>query len=142
MLNRFLSMSLVITGAGIAAADDLVGANVLLCAPGYVMHCSSGGECELGPPENFDIPSFVRVDLERELLLTTESHEENRSSPIQFLTRANGEIYLQGDRGRTCLFAAHRRSDGRCVARDRERRRDRVGVRDLHGGLSVGRHSV
>ena len=82
--------------SGSAIADSLIGESMLLCAPGYVTHCSSGGECETGPPDNYNIPNFVRIDLERQLLLTTEASEEQNVTPIQSVEREEGLIYLQG----------------------------------------------
>jgi hypothetical protein len=105
-MNRKLWVILagISTSCG-AWADSLLGVQHLLCAPGYVTHCSSGGECELRPPENYNLPDFVRIDLEGQLILSTVASGDSQSTPIQHVTRANGEIYLQGvEDGRAYSF--------------------------------------
>lgn len=96
MLQRMLLLLIGLAAAGISSGDSLVGEDEILCAPGYVTHCSSGGVCETRPADNYAIPSFLRFDLDRGLLLTSESSEEGASSSIQSVSRADGEIYLQG----------------------------------------------
>ena len=54
------------------------------------------GECESGPPSQFNIPDFIVVDLEARLLKTTDASQENRQTPILHLTREDGLIVLQG----------------------------------------------
>jgi hypothetical protein len=85
-----------LAAASLASGDSLVGKDAILCAPGYFTHCSSGGVCETRPADNYGIPNFLRFDLERGLLLTSEASDEDASSPIQSISRTNGEIYLQG----------------------------------------------
>ncbi|MGW8369772.1 MAG: hypothetical protein ACWGPN_13985 [Gammaproteobacteria bacterium] len=103
--RRFSIMLIGTVAAGTAAADDVTGQSQLLCAPGYVTHCSSGGECETGPPENYNFLDFFRIDLDRELILPTEASQDNSQTPIQSLTRAEGTIFLQGvENGRAYSF--------------------------------------
>ena len=99
MNKKVLGGVLGILGATTAGADNLFGASQLLCAPRNVTHCSSGGDCESGPPDDYNIPDFIRIDLERELLLTTEASGESLSTPVQHFTRVDGAIYLQGVEG-------------------------------------------
>lgn len=96
MARKILILLGSLAAASLASGDSLVGQDVILCAPGYVTHCSSGGVCETRPADNYGIPNFLRFDLKRGLLLTSEASEEDASSPIQSISRANGEIYLQG----------------------------------------------
>jgi hypothetical protein len=92
--SGLLTLSLLITVP--VFADSIIGVDIILCAPGYVTHCSSGGTCETVPPRNFDIPSFVQIDLGRELLISGASTDDERQTRIQYLSREDGEIYLQG----------------------------------------------
>jgi len=96
MLQRILIFLCGLAAAGLASGDSLVGEDEILCAPGYVTHCSSGGDCETRPADNYAIPNFLRFDLDRGVLLMSEASDDEASSPIQSLSRANGEIYLQG----------------------------------------------
>ena len=96
MTRRWLALPLVFFAAAELLADPVGGKMELLCAPGYVMHCSSGGKCELGPAENYNIPSFLRIDLDNRVILTSEASDEQQRTPIQQMSRENGEIYLQG----------------------------------------------
>lgn len=82
--------------SGIAVADDVTGEDRLLCAPGYVTHCSSGGECETVPAWRQGIPSFLRIEIDRKFIRSSEESDESLSTPIQQVTRENGKVYLQG----------------------------------------------
>jgi hypothetical protein len=90
------ALGMMLVGATAAMADDVTGESLLLCAPGYVTHCSSGGVCETGPADNYGIPYFVRIDLDQERIMTSAASEDVSSTPIRSVTRAEGEIYLQG----------------------------------------------
>jgi hypothetical protein len=79
-----------------AAADELAGADRLLCAVREMTLCSMDGGCEFGPPSRFNVPDFVEVDLEASVLKTTDASQENRQTPILHLTRQDGFIVLQG----------------------------------------------
>ena len=88
-----------------ALADDLSGSEIFLCAPVQVTHCALDGGCETGPPWTWNIPQFVRIDLKAKQLTTTKASEENRSTPIQHVTRDGGLIFLQGvENGRAYSF--------------------------------------
>ncbi len=96
MFSRLTVFCVGLLAAGSVFADSLLETDQLLCAPGYVTHCSSGGDCELGPPENYNLPEFVRIDLQNPALRTTEASGVDQSTPIEHVIRANGTIYLQG----------------------------------------------
>jgi hypothetical protein len=88
-----------------ARADDLKGANVLLCTAVQATVCTPDGDCEIGPPWNWNIPQFIEVDLGGKILRTTKASGENRSTPIKNLERAEGKIFIQGvERGRAFSF--------------------------------------
>jgi len=97
-----VSLGLLVTGPAIAD-DDLTGVDELLCAPGYVTVCSADGECESGPPENWDLPEFIKVDLDNETLSTTGSFSEDRSTVIEHMSRLGSLIFLQGVQGKNAF---------------------------------------
>jgi len=88
-----------------AAADDLSGANSLLCSAAQASLCTDDGACESGPPWNLNIPKFIQIDLAAKSLHTTAASGENRATPIKNLERADGMIFLQGaEAGRAFSF--------------------------------------
>ena len=88
-----------------ARADDLRGADKILCTSVQAMVCIADGDCEIGAPWNWNIPQFIEIDLARKTLSTTRASGENRSTPAASLQRADGWIYLQGvEAGRAFSF--------------------------------------
>lgn len=88
-----------------AHADDLTGADTLVCASTIVVACWEDGECEDGLPSELNVPQFIEIDLARKRLRTTKASGENRSTPITTLTREEGRIVLQGyEAGRAFSF--------------------------------------
>ena len=104
----------VVTGAillattfGVAplSADDLTGAQKLLCSAVEATVCSQDEDCLVGAPWNWNIPQFIEIDLQAKTLSTTKASGENRSTPIGHLQRTGGLIVLQGvEAGRAFSF--------------------------------------
>jgi len=88
-----LVLALAATGAW---ADDLTGANALLCTAVQATKCVEDGECDVDLPWNLNIPQFIEVDLAAKQLRTTQASGENRVTPIRHLIREGGLIVLQG----------------------------------------------
>jgi hypothetical protein len=120
---RIFAMTLlVILAAPLVMADDLSGANKLLCTAVQATSCNEdGSDCVTDVPWNFNVPQFIEVDLTQKMLRTTKTADEARQSPINSLTRADGIIVLQGlELGRAFSFVINEKS-GRlsaAVARD------------------------
>ena len=112
---------LVLLPASSLLADDVTGANRLLCTSVQATSCSDDGDCETDVPWAFNIPQFVEIDLAGRRLSTTKASEENRESPILNLTRADGLLVIQGlEQGRAFNFVINE-ATGRLsvtVARD------------------------
>ncbi len=86
-------------------ADDVRGADHLLCSAAQVTVCYADGECLISPPWELNVPLFIVVDLENKRLRTTEASGENRTTPIKNLERDGGLIFLQGvENGRAFSF--------------------------------------
>jgi hypothetical protein len=111
----FVGLSLLLA-PGAALADDITGADKLLCSSVQATICWSDGDCEIGSPWNWDIPQFIEIDLEERTLSTTEASGENRETPIKSLDREDGAIFLQGfEQGRAFSFVITE-STGRLAA--------------------------
>lgn len=86
-------------------ADDVSGADNLLCSAVQVTQCHADGECLSSPPWELNVPQFIVVDLGNKKLSTTEASGENRTTPIKNLERDGGLIFLQGvENGRAFSF--------------------------------------
>lgn len=83
----------------IAQADNLTGADRFLCASSRVVRCYSVGDCDAGPPWEWNMPSFIQVDLKKKLLSTPAASAEQRRSPITQVVREAGQIIVQGAEG-------------------------------------------
>ncbi len=77
-------------------ADDLTGADRFLCASSRVVRCYSVGDCDSGPPWEWNMPSFIHIDLKKKLLSTPAASAEQRRSPITHVVRDAGQIIVQG----------------------------------------------
>jgi hypothetical protein len=91
-----MSMLLALATAGTTFADDLTGAQQLLCTSVKAMECYADGGCIDGEPEIWNVPRFVRVDLEQQVLTTTEASGEKRSTPIERIESEGDRIFFQG----------------------------------------------
>jgi hypothetical protein len=90
---------------GAAWADDLTGSTRFLCTSVQATACHEDGECWIDLPWNINVPQFIEVDLDARRLSTTKASGENRSTPIEHLSRDNGTIVLQGfEMGRAFSF--------------------------------------
>jgi hypothetical protein len=95
-----LSLLVVLAAAGgPSLADDLTGANELLCTAVQATHCELDGECKTDAPWHWNIPQFIVVDLDEKMLRTTAASGQNRATPVENLERSGGQIFLQGAEG-------------------------------------------
>ena len=96
-----LMAAILVLGAGASAvrADDLTGAQQILCTAVQATKCAEEGDCYQDLPWNLNVPQFIQVDLAAKRLSTTKASGENRSTPIEYLKRAGGVIVLQGFEG-------------------------------------------
>ena len=97
---------LLILASGVALADDLKGANRILCSAAQATVCTDDGTCETDVPWSWNLPQFIEVDLAGKMLSTTKASGEDRKSPIGTLKRDEGWIFVQGvELGRAFSFA-------------------------------------
>ncbi len=95
-----------------AAADDLDGADVILCTAVQATRCFAEGDCVSGPPWNWNIPQFIRVDLKGKELSTTKASGEYRITPIKNYMREDGLIILQGTQNERAFSFVIAEEDG------------------------------
>ena len=81
----------------------------LLCAVIEVLECEAGAECHGGNADSVNLPPFVKVDVPRKILSTTEAAAEQRTSPIRHIEQLDGHLILQGGEGQraSSLIIAH-----------------------------------
>lgn len=82
--------------APVTRADDLTGANRLICAAAKATECYLDGTCAQGEPEDWNVPRFMRVDLENKTLSTTRASGEQRSTALHSLIREGDRVFAQG----------------------------------------------
>lgn len=82
--------------AGPAVADDVTGKSKLLCTTVQATECFADGACIPGPPENWNLPRFTKVDFDQMTLTTTEASGENRSTSIERIESEGDDIFAQG----------------------------------------------
>jgi len=92
-------------------ADDLTDASQLICASVKATECYADGSCVQGEPEDWNVPRFMRVDLAGKTLSTTRASGEERSTPLQNLTRDGDRIFAHGAQtGRAVSLVINQRS--------------------------------
>ncbi len=96
MTGRFAGAIVALLVAGPLGADDLTGADRFLCSAVQATQCKVNGECESGPPWNWQFPQFLEISFKEGVLQTTAASGENRSTPILSKERTEGRIVLQG----------------------------------------------
>lgn len=99
-----LALALLIRSAP-AAADDLTGAQSLLCTALQATLCSDEADCVTQSPWELNIPQFLELNLKDKRMSTTKASGEDRSTPIRTLEREDGLLFIQGiEMGRAFSF--------------------------------------
>lgn len=92
-------------------ADDLTGVDRFICSAGSVSVCCDDGQCASGTATEVGVPQFIEVDVVQKRVNTTKASKLNRTSPIDNIKRANGQIVLQGiENGRAYSLAIDEKS--------------------------------
>jgi hypothetical protein len=120
-LKYLVLVLLVMAPGAMTMADDVSGADVILCTAVDVNICYASGGCENAPPWDLNIPDFIEIDVKEKVLRTTVASGQNRSTPIKNIERTDGLLVIQGfEAGRAFSFLIHE-STGRlstAVARE------------------------
>ena len=103
--------------AAAGTAEDLRGADKILCAAVQATYCDTGGDCEIGMPWHWNVPEFVEIHLDKRIVSTTSAAERPRQTTVRTLEREGGEIYLQGvENGRAFSFVINEASGVASIA--------------------------
>ena len=102
-MNRISALLMLCGGVLLLAAplpaDDVTGANKMICTTIQVTECFADGGCVSGQPENWNIPRFTRVNLDDMTLETTAASGESRTTPIERVEREGDDVFFQGAEG-------------------------------------------
>jgi hypothetical protein len=97
-----------LTAAAPAGADDVRGAQALLCAATRVIQSTETARCEGDGARDMSLPAFIDIDLQARRWGATVASGEKWVVEIQALERAGDLLLLQGQaRGRTFSFVIH-----------------------------------
>ena len=98
-------LALVLLVPQTTVAENVSGADAIICSPVEATVCSIDLGCEIGTPSLWGIPEFVEIDLKAKKMSTTEASGSNRETPITSVERGDGWIFLQGvEMGRAFSF--------------------------------------
>jgi hypothetical protein len=102
-------------------ADDVTGQDRLLCSASRIVVCFEEGDCAELTAEELGVPQFVVIDTKAKKLATTKASNENRSTPIASIGRADGLLFFQGvEQGRAFSFVVHEQTGHLTVAVSRD----------------------
>lgn len=100
--KEFWSMALALT-AGVyllpTAARAFDGTEPLLCAAAHSIHCQVGQTCIVGPPENINIPSFIRIDFGAMTIAPKGEHDPDQATKIGTVSNDSDTLILFGNDG-------------------------------------------
>lgn len=79
-----------------ALADDIRGADKLLCSTLQASICFPDEGCITVPPSALNIPQFINIDTRAKTLSTTAASGENRQTEVSSVERADGLLRMHG----------------------------------------------
>ncbi len=91
----FLIMLLVIGGSLPARGADFDGSSPIYCAFTKILECQGQKGCDYVFPEDVSLPTFVRIELQKNLISAVRGGE-TRTTQIKHLVRQDGYLILQG----------------------------------------------
>ena len=120
-MKRFVVASAGLLASGAALADNLEGADRLLCAPEQIMICVEQADCYPAHASELGVPDFVIVDLKNKKMQTTKSSQQTRTTAFSGVSRTDGKIFLQGvENGRAFSFVINEITGSLTVALSRD----------------------
>jgi hypothetical protein len=120
-MKRSVVASVGLLASGAALADNLEGADRLLCAPEQIMICVEEADCYPAHGSELGVPDFVIVDLKNKKMQTTKSSQQTRTTAFSNMSRTDGKIFLQGvENGRAFSFVINEITGSLTVALSRD----------------------
>ena len=120
-MKRSVVASVGLLASGAALADNLEGADRLLCAPEQIMICVEQADCYPAHASELGVPDFVIVDLKNKKMQTTKSSQQTRTTAFSNMSRTDGKIFLQGvENGRAFSFVINEITGSLTVALSRD----------------------
>jgi hypothetical protein len=120
-MKRSVVASVGLLAGGVALADNLEGADRLLCAPELIKICVEEADCYPAHADELGVPDFIIVDLKNKKLQTTKASEQTRTTAFSSMSRNGGKIFLQGvENGRAFSFVINEATGSMTVAVSRD----------------------
>ena len=120
-MKRSVMASVGLLASGVALADNLEGADRLLCTPKQIMICVEDADCYPAHAAEIGVPDFIIVDLKNKKMQTTKASEQTRTTAFSSMSRSAGKIFLQGlENGRAFSFLINEATGSLTVAVSRD----------------------
>jgi len=96
MINRTTWQVVLLWCLAVApvGAADFDGSKSLICSANEVADCGVFEGCQRISPDTVNLPRFLRIDFE-----TKEIKGDGRTTAIQNMSQAEGQIFMQGVQG-------------------------------------------
>ncbi len=96
MIPRVIFIMLLLIGGSLSArAADFDGSSPIYCAFTKILECQGQKGCDYVFPEEVFLPTFVRIELQKNLISAARAGE-TLTTEIKHLQRQDGYIILQG----------------------------------------------
>lgn len=110
-----------VLSAGLVQADNVEGAEEILCAAAQVQICIENDTCYATTAAELGVPDFVVINTRNKTISTTKASELNRSTAFSSVQKVDGLIYLQGmEGGRAFSFVIDEETGRMTVAISRD----------------------
>lgn len=91
-----LADALALLAVDRVGAENIAGANQMVCTAQHISFCPPFDACQAGSPVDWNVPDFLVVDVAAKTLSTTGSAEKPRATSMQHVSREEDVLYLQG----------------------------------------------
>jgi hypothetical protein len=78
------------------AAGDFDGSKPVICAVIETVECGAGAECQKGAARAIDIPRFLTINFNENMISGKSDDGKLRTTKIQNMKRIDGKLILQG----------------------------------------------